>query len=576
MKKATIIMAFCISALAVSCMQVNADYDLSRGIDKTFNVGGDISIPVGSTKLLTFGDILPAEDMGLTVDEKGNYSISYSDNLGWSLTVPKFDFTVDTDGTGEMSADIKLPSFSFTTLPPIPFSITNRLKLKQDNLTEDITDVKEINGDIELIISLNLDQNPLIFSHTTLKAGTKYLLPECAHVKNVESDILEMTDSHTLTFKKDMVIPANGINYTVALYIDSIDFTKLPEGQGITSPGHIFIDLPVILSGNVVFSKDDQMADFNETTLCFINKIEQANVDIKEVTATVNIGEDLKFDPIEVNLGNDIVDLKNSKFDFADPRIDIKAKNSFPVDAEANMKIVTSVEGETVSTLALGAKNGSTAIRFPACGNVNYWISAGSACPTDYTAIKADNIGRLFIPFPDRIDVEEMSLKPLNNTITLAPGTEYSIDFDVTLTMPLSFGPELYIPAEVALDEMVELGTVSFSHADITADIYNTIPLGLVISGDFQDSEGNVQKDVDLNINCQVAPGSVEKPTVSPFKLEIKSASLIKSIKGLKLKVALNCSDPSYAGISLNESQGIKLDNVKLHVYDGITIDLNE
>ena len=575
MKKSLLLIALCTSALAVSCMQVNEDYDLSKGIDKTINVGGDIGIAVGSTKFLTLGSLISAEDMGLMTDSEGNYVISYSKNLNWNMAIPEFQCNVNTDQAAMMSSGITIPGSITEAIPPVNLSITHNFQTKQDNVDERLTSLTEIKCQMEISMNICLEQDPVVISSATILAGTRYILPECLHASSVSESCIEITDGNVLTFKSDFVIPSKGLDSPLMVSIDRIDFTKLPEGQGLVTPGHILIDVPWQIEGNIQFAKESSVTEIITASIGVKSELKSVNFTVFEATGSIDGIEDLSFDPIDINFGGEIVSIDDANFDFADPRVGIVATSNFPAGAEANLKICASANGNETN-VAIGSKYGTTPLVFlPSEGGSKYWISTGTSHPEGYTAIQVSNLNKLFTPFPDKLEVKEASFQPATDLITVTLGKTYGIDFDVTMEMPLAFGSELYIPAEVALDELVDLGDISFSHADITAEILNTIPLGLEITGTLENSEGKVQSGVDLNLDCKVAPGKVGSPATSQFKLEIKSNSPIKSIDGIKLKIALKCSDPAYAGICLNEAQGIKLDKIKLHIYDGVTIDLN-
>ena len=44
------------------CSCVNQDYDLSKPIDTSINIKGDISLPIGSSEFIKIGDFLKIEE----------------------------------------------------------------------------------------------------------------------------------------------------------------------------------------------------------------------------------------------------------------------------------------------------------------------------------------------------------------------------------------------------------------------------------------------------------------------------------------------------------------------------------
>ena len=91
------------SVLGVSSC-VNQEYDLNKGIDKTVNLNGQISAPIGNTGKIMIGDFLELNgENGLVESETGDYSLEFSGSpVTRTVTVPAIELTsgnfIDTDG----------------------------------------------------------------------------------------------------------------------------------------------------------------------------------------------------------------------------------------------------------------------------------------------------------------------------------------------------------------------------------------------------------------------------------------------------------------------------------------------
>ncbi|MFI3316627.1 MAG: hypothetical protein SNF93_03485 [Rikenellaceae bacterium] len=75
------------SSLFTSTSCVNADYDLDKEIDLEMNLIGELTLPIGSIKPLTLGEMLdPADVENLELMEDGSYKISLSDYMSVDIT----------------------------------------------------------------------------------------------------------------------------------------------------------------------------------------------------------------------------------------------------------------------------------------------------------------------------------------------------------------------------------------------------------------------------------------------------------------------------------------------------------
>lgn len=82
-------------ALALaSCM--NPDYDLTREIDTTMCIEGDVSVPIGNTEAILIGDFLHLPSFSFTPDADFHFSDHY-DVSGWNSTFNNEDASFDFD-----------------------------------------------------------------------------------------------------------------------------------------------------------------------------------------------------------------------------------------------------------------------------------------------------------------------------------------------------------------------------------------------------------------------------------------------------------------------------------------------
>ena len=83
-----------LAAAISSCM--NSDYDLTKDIDSTIRIDGDISAPIGSTEMILVEDFLHLINLPFTPEEDYHDTDSYEIN-GWNETINGENVTFDID-----------------------------------------------------------------------------------------------------------------------------------------------------------------------------------------------------------------------------------------------------------------------------------------------------------------------------------------------------------------------------------------------------------------------------------------------------------------------------------------------
>ena len=92
-KPPVLVIAILAAALS-SCM--NSDYDLTKDIDSTIRIAGDISAPIGSTEMVFIEDFLHLINLPFTPEEDYHDTDSYEIN-GWNETINGENVTFDID-----------------------------------------------------------------------------------------------------------------------------------------------------------------------------------------------------------------------------------------------------------------------------------------------------------------------------------------------------------------------------------------------------------------------------------------------------------------------------------------------
>ncbi|MGN1232489.1 MAG: hypothetical protein ACI4UJ_03455 [Candidatus Cryptobacteroides sp.] len=92
-RKAVLALAI-LTAVMSSCL--NPDYDLTKEIDTTMRIEGDVSVPIGNTEAILIGDFLHLPSFSFTPDANFHFSDHY-DVSGWNETFNSEDASFDFD-----------------------------------------------------------------------------------------------------------------------------------------------------------------------------------------------------------------------------------------------------------------------------------------------------------------------------------------------------------------------------------------------------------------------------------------------------------------------------------------------
>lgn len=208
MKKGTV-GCLLLSALGITTACVDNSYDLTKDIDMTVTVGGDLTTPGNSSEDITLEDLLEIDtlDSDLKLDAEGNYRLEM-DGDPTNSTVKVNDVTVDGAYAEKESKKMTFIKSMLTDIgedgkkqtTPLPIEDLNPLwELKNDEVPSDVVQLEyasEIrNSDVSL--KLNIAGSA---KNVRLKAGMTFTFPSYLEV--------DLTDSYTqscFSLEKKMV-----------------------------------------------------------------------------------------------------------------------------------------------------------------------------------------------------------------------------------------------------------------------------------------------------------------------------------------------------------------------------------
>ncbi len=565
---------FSLTALAVlslpSCFKINEDYDLEKEIDPAINVLGDFDIPIGNTETVRLGDIISIEEgtESFIIAENGDYVIHFSgSSISKSYDLPVFalDDFVSEPSTFTFAGG----SFSAGTVSgSIPDMLLDIL-LDEDDLPKEVKDVRsaDVNASMSMHFALN-GANPAIAF--VIKEGSLIEFPSWVVISDWDKTGFDLLDGHILRFKADRTV-ANGSPLDVLCEVDELDFTQMPAGQGIVSPGKIHVKDAAVVSGaySLVFSSSGSYSSFNLSS-----ELSLTDLDFVSATLVINPEIDINVNKVDIGSVPEIFTEEGVELDIYDAYLYMKVNNSLPFSPALNASILTFDENlSQIGKVSVGSKFGTDPFVIPAARQTTFCLSENGSGASGVTDYKVAGLTSLVSRIPRYIDFEDMSLSGSDDYVTIDLNGRCSFDAEYWVDAPLAFGENTKLVFEN--DAQLGLDLRSVSSLEFTADFVNSIPLALGIEVTVLDASGNTVPGLNLSVDGQLLPGTVEKPRNCPVSINISSArGPVEELTTLHFKFTASSPDPEYAGIALNENQGLKINNIVAHVKGGIELEL--
>lgn len=576
MKTRIIKTLFPLAAASCLCSCVNEEYDIEKIKFDEIHVLDNATAPLGATKKFMLEDLFTEFDTDeyLKTDKDGNYYIEYAgENISTEIEVPSFQFAGYSDLNPHkttVGSQIDFPQLGpgieispAIVTDPVKFEdIKFNIEVIQTDLPEEIIGVSYADVDSRLIVKLGFEASSLPFSKIWISEGAKLTFPEWI-VLGAAPEGYEKLDNHTLTIVDDISVPAS--NTTINIPLDGLDFTKLPDGQGIIAPGRLYLNAEVSLEGSVYLSSDDYTnsgsGPFSPTIVAYLNMDPMI---IQSVTAALDL-ESLGYTEFETSFG-DLTDSfgdVDATIDLSGLRLNIGLASTIPSPIGLTANIYAADQTYDLGTIELPAGSETSH------GTAYFSISEdGTGAPEDYQNIAVENWNSLLSPIPDALKFSLMPFVPSDEYLTITPGDTYEINLEYSFSSS-AFGPAFRIQTTQKFEGMgVNLGVAEIPRAQLTMNAVNTMPINFSVSAQAIDSDGNVLDSITADVSSDIMGGSLDNPAVTPVTLELTSSGPVE-FDGLILTfTAASASDLAV----LNKAQYLQLTDMVLALPGGATI----
>ena len=578
---------------------VNEDYDLTKDIDKTICIDGEISAPIGNSETIFVTDLLNLdgdESDVLFLDINDNYVLTFMGNrTEASFTVPSFRFSGDIMTNGGHLGLIKrsdimeelAPGLSGTGLP-VPKGLTVKrtfdasktpLEIDED-IPEEVTDVKDIHGNAVAKVTFLANTGKATLSGLTVDFPD-YLI--FAGISKGQIDCDFDKESNTLRFGQ---VEVGRVMSEVSLDITGIDLTKIPAGQGFIRDRHkMLLNDNITLTGfEVSLLTDDLGNTFGDIPeeVHIDTGIKINSLDIKDVT--VKVDPKVAITPQAINVGKlpDFVNGDGAVLDLYDPQIMLFLGNDSPLTMSFNADL-ESYKGASRNTVHIGDNGGATDKITVKSGMTSriYLSRTGEIAPSGYQNVKVSNLSDIVKNVPERISIANIDVKADDEFVTVQTDKSYNFYCSYSIIAPLAFGKDMridYCSDYDGWNEIFNSEDVDYeiNSAVVTFDCVNTIPFGIEMTAAAIDKEDNVIPEITVTIEGNVSSGSVDKPSKTPMTLNLKTSSGddMRRLDGIRMNNRISGADNDHSGVCLNKRQSIKLENMKIKIKGAINTEL--
>lgn len=589
-----------LSSLGITTACVDDSYDLSKDIDMTVTVGGDLVTPGNSSEEITLDDLFDVdyETSDLDTLDNGDFVLRVEGNPSNS-TVKVEDVTVDAASAQKESAALNFNTAMLvgneTNALPIE-DLDPEWTLKNDAVTEDVVDLDYAdqirNNNISLKLSYSGNTNGVVLKKGmffTFPAYLEIALPEAT--KQYFDLVQQGNGSFVMRLKNDYVLTSQGAQWSVLLTKIYFKDHQIPAGEGFDAQAHkVLFHISIPVDGEVAVRKDQFPAGTSAVKFKMISTVNSSKMIMDRVRAIVDPDIDFTVSDISISDLPDFLTDNDVNADLNNPMVLLRVNNTAEVDV--NLKAVLHAYKEGVSRQQvvigtdLGTVNNSTIKLKASSENLLCLSPLNEGVPEGYTWVQVESLPDLIRMIPDLIKVESIQAQVLPQFYTLALGVNKTVNTEYDLNAPLEYGKDFSIVYKDTLNGWSDdMKNYEVKEVQVTVKAINRIPLNLNISASAINTDGNVMSDVQVITEGYVAaPAENEEKSEQTltFTLKKEDGSRIKNLDGLILRLDGKAfvengqtSSEEWKPKTLNANQTLKLDDLKLHVKGGVTLDLN-
>lgn len=487
--------------LAVSC--VNDEYDLSKDIDTSLSIQGDISAPIGSTEPIVIGKFLDIDEENQIISadpSTGDYSllINAENPISEPIVIEKVDISTDDmfeEGGYEVYCNMKdefasrypgadhssLTATDINMLPDGPEATDITIDKDVSTITDVVKEIRSVTVDspVHLLFSSVsvADDTP---APVTIQKGFTIAFPKYItfSLYNESQDDYKLVDGHILKFLRDMDVDGGGM--VVSLMMETVDIEGVErdtDGQQGFVGDRLIVRQSIVISDLLATVDGSRYETLPDRTRMSITIEAEKNMDIRSATAVLDPEMEIETpDPITIGELPEFLSGENAVLDVYNPVIRLNVVNGSPASAYVLAKVCgldgdgNVISGSDIQIGSLDPSSPEFILVSP--GATEIFISGrGVTMPEPPSGnnqsqnIICQDLPDLLRVIPASISIYDIDIVIDNEgdevsgyadsdyrVLTFPTGTdgrtddlEYAMYVDYTVDIPLSFGPELHI-----------------------------------------------------------------------------------------------------------------------------------
>ena len=574
------------------CNCINADYDLSKDIDKDIVVGaGGIVIPLGTTEPITLDKFIEVtEDFVL---EDGLYCFKKSSVLPEQIVgLESVCVKINTEDIDSVKLEFKNKSrFNGVKGKNLYADFFSKIDIEiNQEVPKELVKLKKLNvqdGEpINVLLSIDFNEKMQSAVERVRIENTTVVLPSYLSFEEDED------------FKDGMLIINEVVStsqgYRKALRLKSADFTQIPQYKdGVDTKvvnGKTYIILedldPLVYQGKVTLETNELTNNVPMEGFELLSKVYVEPFDMGVVEGVL----DLDIKPIEKVISFDLSEEKDffnddAVLDFHNPQMKLSFGNTLKVPIEADI-ILTSLDKDGNEIKGSRVDIPHIAVK-PAISNGVYreshiLLSRRGTELDGYETVVVEDLNNLFATMPKKIKVEILA------DTYKSEGIVHEVDLSQSVMKGIKGQSDIYVP--MAFDELRlrYIETIdSINWGDNIADnkeevllqlrttVENTIPLEFKLRANVFNEDGDSLKDIIIDEGC-IKSGSLENSSLTEAVLEmIVPKGLLKQI--YTIEIVLDGEGKSSTGeLELRNDEYVQLNNLIMSIKGGLDLEFKE
>ena len=550
--------------------QVDDEYNLDDIDTDDITVLPGLSIPIGSFKMITLGEILNLENQEyISVDAEGNYLFNFNMD-DFSYTYNPGDIKVGTNvltKTTTLGTGITVPAQgSWTSLSiEIPASFSGSFEFKENNFIPEVKAVREIDCDAVLHYQLKPESsyhfgNITFLSKSAEGKETTITFPEWTLIESCSDSRIQVVDNHILKLKSNITVSSS---QGLSLDLNIKGLKNIPDGLGIIKDGKIALSGEYVFDGTMSASGADVLNNYSgPMSFVLDNRFSYDSFKVKSAVLKLEVKPEFLTEDYILDYSSEDIDLSGSNIVLNGLKVFVALDNGFPASISASTEMFTSLNGKVEHLYPID-------MNFPALKKTEYiFVSSSSEINNDGNYVVIQGLDNILNPIPDKFGLTGItaSTNP-EEWVILEAEKDYKSTCSVSVSSPALLAKNTSLSVTEDIDFSLGGETDILKSAEVSLTIINSLPFSLKIVPQLLDYDDNISDGASLSIEGSIAPGSVSSPSENPLtiRLDCDNPSIVKTLR-------LNLTTTTSGEAILNKNQGIAIKNIVITLPKGISI----